>query len=1270
MHAARPTQRTAIGLLTGLGLLVLFFVLTGGVVGAGQPTGAVPGYPIEGCYGVVTVATGMWDGTGQITVDVPGPVVDAYLWWAGAFEAGGADLTVNGQVVVGEHLARLVPPPGSLVPPPDWHLWRADLGPDERNLVVQGLNTLAISDWEGNEAQERNGATLTVIYATPESPCLHPVEIQVHDYLDYMYRYFYDSELRVYPIVPAPRDRVLTATISFAGTDAHPIACREFRVLYSSGENSPPTQSLHPVNNVIAVNPLWQTSPCQVTTHPPATSLGGGYVGAEWSVFTLTINVQANHKWVAFQLDSVDACSGGACGESGAWIGTVLEMRLPKPELAITKTDNETSVVPGQTLTYTIHYHNAGDRTAKGVQIVDTLPGRSEFVSCYGGTGANCTYSNGHVVILVGDLDPGQNGVAKVVVKLDDLFPAGRTSIINRARISTATPGDDPANNTAMDVDVVTGALDLAIAKSGPPVAAPGDSITYLITATVTGNAWADNARITDPLPDNTTFAGCDPACELANDLATWPIGRVTPGDTVSVTLSVTLTSPLTNGLVITNTASIAAPNVNPATSPPVTTTVNSNHSLVIEKSAVQNPVFASQLLTYTIDWGVTGNEPAPNVVITDVIPAGTTFYDVSEGCLHDQPSNTVICRLPNQTPPVTGAVALTVTVNEPPISLIDNTAVICDDDPETTCASDSPDDPYLLSHIDGLVWLDENGDGLPLGELGIPSVAMTLTVAGPGPACPGLVPHLATTLTGASGLYGFLPLQRERFTYCVDIAEPTLPILCPVRTTPAPDPILLPPGASRSTIDFGYQSNPARVSGTVFKDLDQDTIQDEDERGLVGVTICLRDAGDDDQCGTSDDGSPECMVTPPSGEYSFGELTPGVYCVSAPALQGRRLTTPEDSTVQVGVEACGAHADQDFGYSGVYTVSLSLADSIPSVGTRASAQITVTYEITSSRFISGQSVDLRVEGVHSRSDDLITDRNGKAAYAYYYAVPFNRAGQDTVTAWLDWDPNQALNTPPEPSDDATVNWQPVSLAVDYQCSVSGNCCALRTFTAIISKRQIPALGVSGISAAFVVTGGTSVGPTAMDTGSDGKAVFSYTSTAPPGPETRAARLPDDLPSCSGGGNPLRNPDARDSVRLWVDLNRNLVFDHVIDGEPACIYDLVTAITLASFTAEPAGMASVRLNWETAVEIDSAGFNLHRAIAADGPYTRLNPLLIAATGAGGGASYSYIDTPPGPRVYFYKLEEVDVYGESTFYDPVSVAFLTSWPKIFLPTILR
>jgi hypothetical protein len=100
-----------------------------------------------------------------------------------------------------------------------------------------------------------------------------------------------------------------------------------------------------------------------------------------------------------------------------------------------------------------------------------------------------------------------------------------------------------------------------------------------------------------------------------------------------------------------------------------------------------------------------------------------------------------------------------------------------------------------------------------------------------------------------------------------------------------------------------------------------------------------------------------------------------------------------------------------------------------------------------------------------------------------------------------------------------------------------------------------------------------------------------------------------------------------------------------------------TAITLASFTAEP-GVGSVVLAWKTGTEIDNAGFNLYRATAPDGPYTRINGALIAAQGdTVGGASYSYVDTPGGHGTFYYKLEDVDLDGVATQHGPVSATVM-------------
>ncbi len=51
-----------------------------------------------------------------------------------------------------------------------------------------------------------------------------------------------------------------------------------------------------------------------------------------------------------------------------------------------------------------------------------------------------------------------------------------------------------------------------------------------------------------------------------------------------------------------------------------------SSHTLTLVKTAEPSLVRAGALLTYTLDWSVAGNEPAPGVTVADSVPANTTF--------------------------------------------------------------------------------------------------------------------------------------------------------------------------------------------------------------------------------------------------------------------------------------------------------------------------------------------------------------------------------------------------------------------------------------------------------------------------------------------------------------------------------------------------------------------------------------------------------------------------------------------------------------------
>ena len=83
---------------------------------------------------------------------------------------------------------------------------------------------------------------------------------------------------------------------------------------------------------------------------------------------------------------------------------------------------------------------------------------------------------------------------------------------------------------------------------------------------------------------------------------------------------------------------------------------------------------------------------------------------------------------------------------------------------------------------------------------------------------------------------------------------------------------------------------------------------------------------------------------------------------------------------------------------------------------------------------------------------------------------------------------------------------------------------------------------------------------------------------------------------------------------------------------------------------------AVLVEWTTASELDTAGFNLHRGDSQEGPFTQINADLIPASEDPlTGSSYHYEDQPVQPgRVYYYRLEEVELDGSSNIFGPILV----------------
>jgi len=97
-----------------------------------------------------------------------------------------------------------------------------------------------------------------------------------------------------------------------------------------------------------------------------------------------------------------------------------------------------------------------------------------------------------------------------------------------------------------------------------------------------------------------------------------------------------------------------------------------------------------------------------------------------------------------------------------------------------------------------------------------------------------------------------------------------------------------------------------------------------------------------------------------------------------------------------------------------------------------------------------------------------------------------------------------------------------------------------------------------------------------------------------------------------------------------------------------------TLVNLSFFIAIPSN-GKVVVQWSTASEMDSAGFNIYRSETEIGSYIKTNSSLIPAQGSSTqGASYEFIDTKVKNRkTYYYKLEDIDLNGVSTFHGPES-----------------
>jgi uncharacterized repeat protein (TIGR01451 family) len=292
--------------------------------------------------------------------------------------------------------------------------------------------------------------------------------------------------------------------------------------------------------------------------------------------------------------------------------------------LGLTKVANSPTIVPGQSISWTINVSNTGPSTARFVELSDTLPDGltgTAFVPSQGtcDAGGAC---------LLGDITAGSTVTIEVTAVVDANVTPGMLD--NSVGAQSTTPhGLDPSATASTPV---TPRADLHITKRGAPnPVVAGEDITWTIDVRNDGPSDAAAVVVQDDLPTSlvmTSQGSCTgPTSNPGVSTYSCPIGVLAAGTATSFTLvsKVPSASLLSNA---TNSANVASSSADPDTTDNATTAqvrVTTSANLSVVKTITTAPVVAGSAVSWNIAVTNGGSSVARGVQISDVLPAGVT---------------------------------------------------------------------------------------------------------------------------------------------------------------------------------------------------------------------------------------------------------------------------------------------------------------------------------------------------------------------------------------------------------------------------------------------------------------------------------------------------------------------------------------------------------------------------------------------------------------------------------------------------------------------
>ncbi|UYJ56543.1 recombinase family protein [Clostridioides difficile] len=286
-------------------------------------------------------------------------------------------------------------------------------------------------------------------------------------------------------------------------------------------------------------------------------------------------------------------------------------------DISVVKRSNQTVVVPGDVLDYTIEVINAGPSTAQNVTLTDNIP--ASILSPEYSIDNGVTFQPWNGSLSIGTLGAGE--IRNIIIR-GIVSQTAIGTIINTATVSSTTPDPNLNNNTSTSEAEVSSSADISVVKrSNQTVVVPGDVLDYTIEVINAGPSTAQNVTLTDNIPASIL----SPEYSIDNGVTFQPwngslsIGTLGAGEIRNIIIR-GIVSQTAIGTII-NTATVSSttpdPNLNNNTSTSEID-ISSSADISVIKLANKTEACVEEQIDFVIVVSNAGPENAQNVTLID----------------------------------------------------------------------------------------------------------------------------------------------------------------------------------------------------------------------------------------------------------------------------------------------------------------------------------------------------------------------------------------------------------------------------------------------------------------------------------------------------------------------------------------------------------------------------------------------------------------------------------------------------------------------------